>query len=41
MDGKPETDGELIREATAWYQEASRLFKDGLLKDIEDMGEAG
>lgn len=35
---RPETDDELIREATAWYQEASRLFKAGGLKDVGEGG---
>ena len=34
----PESDAELVREATAWYQEASRLFKTGGLKDIGEGG---
>lgn len=34
-----QTDEELTREAIAWYQAASAMFRAGLLKDIEDSGE--
>jgi hypothetical protein len=36
----PQTDEELTREAVAWYQAASSMFRAGLLKDIEEAGEA-
>ncbi len=34
----PESDAKLIREATAWYQAASSLFRTGGLKDIGEDG---
>lgn len=38
---QPEDDAELVREAIAWYQTASRLFNTGRLKDLHEVAEAG
>lgn len=34
-----ESDSQLIQEAIAWYQMASRTFRDNMLKDIESPGQ--
>ena len=36
-DGEPPaTDARLVKEAIAWYQSASRMFRAGLLKDVPE-----
>jgi len=39
--GNTRTDEELTKEAIAWYQSASTMFRAGLLKDIKDAGKDG